>query len=145
MAGDNPVAFKTVPIIAVIITNNRGRTDRSFAAKLDLNREFQTAVISLALSAGRAKAREKRHGRKFHKAEMMLAGTIGDLNLVDRCPAMDPQDAADTLISPLRPKLRQDVGSLKLRYPPRRFRRPAARPLSSCDLTARRQYRQPPP
>ena len=101
------------------IANNRGRTDRSYAAKLDLNREFEKAVLSLALSAGRAKAREKRHSLKFQKAKIALAGAVGDLSLIGSVSRQwTRKDAADTLVSPLRPKLRQDVRSLKLRYPP---------------------------
>lgn len=101
------------------IADNPGRTDRSYAAKLDLNREFERAVMSLALSAGRAKARNRIHSLKFHKAEMALAGVVGDLNLIGSVSRQwTRKDAADTLISPLRPKLRQDVRSLKLRYPP---------------------------
>ena len=101
------------------IANNRGRTDRSVAAKLDVTREFEKAVASLALSAGRAKARNRIHSLKFHKAEMALAGAVGNLNLIGSVSRQwTRKDAADTLISPLRPKLRQDVRSLKLRYPP---------------------------
>ena len=75
--------------------------------------------MSLALSAGRAKARNRIHSLKFHKAEMALAGVVGDLNLIGSVSRQwTRKDAADTLISPLRPKLRQDVRSLKLRYPP---------------------------
>lgn len=102
------------------IANNRDRTDRSYAAKIDVNREFERAVASLALSAGRAKARNKIHSLKFHKAELAFAGAVGNLNLIGSMSRQwTRKDAADTLISPLRPKMRQDVRSLKLRYPPR--------------------------
>lgn len=101
------------------IANNRDRTDRSGAAKLDLSREFERAVVSLALSVGRAKARNRIHSLKFQKIDMAVAGMLGDLSVTGSLSRQwTRKDAADTLVSPLRPKLRQDVRALKLRYPP---------------------------
>ena len=102
------------------IANNRDRTDRSVAAKLDVSREFERAIASLALSAGRAKARTHIHSLKFQKMDMVVAGMVGDVNVTGTLSRQwTRKDAADTLVSPLRPKLRQDVRTLKLRYPPR--------------------------
>ncbi len=101
------------------VADNRDRTDRSGAAKLDLSREFERAVVSLALSVGRAKARNRIHSLRFQKMDMAVAGMLGDLSVTGSLSRQwTRKDAADTLVSPLRPKLRQDVRSLKLRYPP---------------------------
>jgi hypothetical protein len=97
---------------------NRDRTDRSVAAKLDLSREFERAVVSLALSAGRAKARSRIHSLKFQKMDVAVVGMVGDLSVTGSLSRQwTGKDAADTLVSPLLPKLRQDVRSLKVRHP----------------------------
>jgi len=102
------------------IAGNRDRADRSVAAKLDLSREFERAVASLALSAGRAKARNRIHSLKFQKMDLAVAGMVGDINVTGSMSRQwTRKGAADILISPLRAKLRQDVRSLKLRYPAR--------------------------
>ena len=104
------------------VSGNRDRTDRSVVANIDVSREFERAVFSLAMSAGRAKARARIHSLKFQKVDMTLAGMVGDLSVTGSLSRQwTRKDAADTLISPLRPTLRQDVRSLKLRYPPRQF------------------------
>lgn len=52
--------------------------------------------------------------------DMAIAGMVGDLSVTGSLSRQwTRKGAADALVSPLRPKLRQDVRALKVRYPPR--------------------------
>ena len=100
------------------IANNRGRSERSLVAKLSLSREFSRALVNLSVSAGRSRARNRLQDLNFQKAEVTMAGMVGEVSVTGSVSRQWTQNKlADAFVSPLRPKKRQDVRSLKLRYP----------------------------
>lgn len=100
------------------IANNRGRSERSLVAKLSLSREFSRALVNLSVSAGRSRARNRLQDLNFQKAEVTMAGMVGEVSVTGSVSRQWTQNKlADTFVSPLRPEKRQDVRSLKLRYP----------------------------
>lgn len=100
------------------IANNRGRSERSLVAKLSLSREFSEALVNLSVSAGRSRARNRLQDLNFHKAEVTMAGMVGELSVTGSVSRQWTQNkVADNFVSPLRPTKRQDVRSVKLRYP----------------------------
>ena len=106
--------YATYPGLAA----NTGRSDRSLVAKLGISRQFERALVNLALSAGRSKARNKIYDRKFRKAEFTMAGMLGDFSLTGTLSRQwTRNDHADPFVSPLKSKQRQDARSLKVQYP----------------------------
>lgn len=100
------------------IANNSGRSERSLVAKLSLSREFSEALVNLSVSAGRSRARNRLQDLNFHKAEVTMAGMVGDVSVTGSVSRQWTRNKlADAFVSPLRPKKRQDVRTLKLRYP----------------------------
>ena len=100
------------------IANNRGRSERSLVAKLSLSREFSKALVNLSVSAGRSRAHNRLQDLNFQKAEVTMAGMVGDLSVTGSVSRQWTQNkVADIFVSPLRPTKRQDVRSVKLRYP----------------------------
>ena len=106
--------YATYPGLAA----NTGRSDRSLVAKFGISRQFERALVNLALSAGRSKARNKIYDRKFRKAELTMAGMLGDFSLTGSLSRQwTRNDHADPFVSPLKSKQRQDARSLKVQYP----------------------------
>ena len=106
--------YSTYPGIA----NNPGRSERSTVAKFGLSRQFSRALVNLAVSAGRSKARSRINDLKFTKSELTMAGMVGDFSLTGSVSRQwIRNDVADVFVSPLRPKKRQDTRMLKVRYP----------------------------
>ena len=100
------------------IANNRGRSERSLVAKLGLSREFSRALVNLSVSAGRLRARNRLQDLNFQKAELTMAGMLGDVSVTGSLSRQWTQNKhADSFVSPLSPKKRQDSRSVKLRYP----------------------------
>jgi len=100
------------------IANNTGRSERSAVAKFSLSRQFSKALVNLAVSAGRSKARNRVNDLKFTKSELTMAGMIGDFSVTGTLSRQwTRNDIADVFISPLPPKKRQDSRTVKLRYP----------------------------
>lgn len=100
------------------IANNTGRSERSSVAKFSLSRQFSKALVNLAVSAGRSKARNRVNDLKFTKSELTMAGMIGDFSVTGTLSRQwTRNDIADVFISPLPPKKRQDSRTVKLRYP----------------------------
>ena len=100
------------------IANNAGRSERSAVAKFSLSRQFSKALVNLAVSAGRSKARSRVNDLKFTKSELTMAGMIGDFSVTGSLSRQwTRNDIADVFVSPLRPKKRQDTRTVKFRYP----------------------------
>ena len=100
------------------IANNRGRSERSVVAKLGLSREFSRALVNLSISVGRSRARNHLQDLNFQKAEVTMAGTIGEVSVTGSVTRQWTQNkVADVFVSPLRPKKRQDIRTVKFRYP----------------------------
>ena len=100
------------------IANNRGRSERSVVAKLGLSRDFRQALVNLAVSVGRSRARNRLHDLNFQKAEVTVAGMVGELSVTGAVSRQWTQNKhADPFVSPLAPTKRQDVRSVKFRYP----------------------------
>ena len=100
------------------IANNKNRTGQSYVGRLAISRQFENALINLALSAGRAKARDDIYSLRFEKAELSLASMIGAFSLsASLSRQWSRNDKADSFVSATRPKQRKDISNLKLRYP----------------------------
>ena len=100
------------------IADNRGRSERSIVAKLSLSREFRQALVNLAVSAGRSRARNRLQDLDFHKAELTMAGMVGDVSVSGSVSRQWTRSKnADPFVSPLVPTKRQDVRTVKFRYP----------------------------
>jgi len=100
------------------IADNAGRSERSAVAKFSLSRQFSKALVNLAVSAGRSKARARVNDLKFAKSELTMAGMVGDFSVTGTLARQWTQnDVADVFVSPLRAKKRQDTRTVKLRYP----------------------------
>ena len=100
------------------ITNSAGRSERSVVAKLGLSRQFRQALVNLAISVGRSRARNRLHDLDFKKAEVTMAGMVGDFSVTGSVSRQWTQNKhADLFVSPLVPTKRQDVRSVKFRYP----------------------------
>ena len=100
------------------IANNTGRSERSAVAKFSLSRQFSKALVNLAVSAGRSKARNRVNDLKFTKSELTMAGMIGRFSVTGTLSRQwTHNDVANAFVSPLRPKKRQDTRMVKLRYP----------------------------
>jgi thioredoxin-like negative regulator of GroEL len=100
------------------IANNTGRSERTAVAKFGLSRQFSKALVNLAVSAGKSKARNRINDLKFTKTELTMAGMIGDFSVTGTLSRQwTTNDVADVFVSPLRPKRRQDNRMVKLRYP----------------------------
>ena len=100
------------------IANNGGRSERSVVAKLGLSRQFRQALVNLAMSVGRSRARNRLHDLDFKKAEVTMAGMVGDFSVTGSVSRQWTQNKhADLFVSPLVPTKRQDVRSVKFRYP----------------------------
>ena len=100
------------------IADNRGRSERSIVAKLSLSREFRQALVNLAVSAGRSRARNRLQDLDFHKAELTMAGMVGDISVSGSVSRQWTRNKnADPFVSPLVPTKRQDVRTVKFRYP----------------------------
>ena len=100
------------------IANNGGRSERSVVAKLGLSRDFRQALVNLAVSVGRSRARNRLHDLNFQKAEVTVAGMVGELSVTGSVSRQWTQNKhADLFVSPLVPTKRQDVRSVKFRYP----------------------------
>lgn len=100
------------------IANNSGRSERSLIAKLGLGREFSKALVNLSVSAGRSRARNRLQDLNFQKAELTMAGNVGEFSVTGSVSRQWTQNKfADVFVSPLRPKKRQDVRTVKFRYP----------------------------
>ena len=100
------------------IANSAGRSERSVVAKLGLSRQFRQALVNLAISVGRSRARNRLHDLDFKKAEVTMAGMVGDFSVTGSVSRQWTQNKhADLFVSPLVPTKRQDVRSVKFRYP----------------------------
>ena len=100
------------------IANNAGRSERSAVAKFSLSRQFSQALVNLAVSAGKSKARSRVNDLKFTKSELTMAGMIGSFSVTGTLSRQwTRNDTANIFVSPLRPKKRQDTRMVKLRYP----------------------------
>ena len=100
------------------IANNGGRSERSVVAKLGLSRQFRQALVNLAMSVGRSRARNRLNNLDFKKAEVTMAGMVGDFSVTGSISRQWTQNKhADLFVSPLVPTKRQDVRSVKFRYP----------------------------
>ena len=100
------------------IANNAGRSERSAVAKFSLSRQFSQALVNLAVSAGKSKARSRVNDLKFTKSELTMAGMIGSFSVTGSLSRQwTRNDIANAFVSPLRPKKRQDTRMVKLRYP----------------------------
>jgi hypothetical protein len=100
------------------IANSAGRSERSVIAKLGLSRQFRQALVNLAISVGRSRARNRLHDLDFKKAEVTMAGMVGDFSVTGSVSRQWTQNKhADLFVSPLVPTKRQDVRSVKFRYP----------------------------
>ena len=100
------------------IANNGGRSERSVVAKLGLSRQFKQALVNLAMSVGRSRARNRLNDLDFKKAEVTMAGMVGDFSVTGSVSRQWTQNKhADLFVSPLVPTKRQDVRSVKFRYP----------------------------
>ena len=100
------------------IANNKNRTSQSYVGRLSISRQFENALINLALSAGRAKARDDIYSLRYEKAELSLASMIGAFSLTGSLSRQwSRNDKADLFVSPVRPEQRKDINTLKLRYP----------------------------
>ena len=100
------------------IANNAGRSERSAVAKFSLSRQFSKALVNLAVSAGRSKARSRVNDLKFTKSELTMAGMIGDFSVTGSLSRQwTRNDIADVFVSPLRPRKRLDTRTVKFRYP----------------------------
>ena len=100
------------------IANNKNRTSQSYVGRLSVSRQFDNALINLALSAGRAKARDDIYSLRYEKAELSLASMIGAFSLTGSLSRQwSRNDKADLFVSPVRTEQRKDVNTLKLRYP----------------------------
>ena len=74
--------------------------------------------MNLSVSAGRSRARNRLQDLNFHKVEVTMAGMVGELSVTGSVSRQWTQNkVADNFVSPLRPTKRQDVRSVKLRYP----------------------------
>ena len=100
------------------IANNGGRSERSVVAKLGLSRQFRQALVNLAMSVGRSRARNRLHDLDFKKAEVTMAGMVGDFSVTGSVSRQWTRNKhADLFVSPLVLTKRQDVRSVKFRYP----------------------------
>lgn len=100
------------------IANNGGRSERSVVAKLGLSRQFRQALVNLAMSVGRSRARNRLNNLDFKKAEVTMAGMVGDFSVTGSVSRQWTQNKhADLFVSPLVLTKRQDVRSVKFRYP----------------------------
>ena len=100
------------------IANSAGRSERNVVAKLGLSRQFRQALVNLAISVGRSRARNRLHDLDFKKAEVTMAGMVGDFSVTGSVSRQWTQNKhADLFVSPLVPTKRQDVRSVKFRYP----------------------------
>ena len=100
------------------IANSAGRSERSVVAKLGLSRQFRQALVNLAISVGRSRARNRLHDLDFKKAEVTMAGMVGGFSVTGSVSRQWTQNKhADLFVSPLVPTKRQDVRSVKFRYP----------------------------
>ena len=87
-------------------------------AKLGLSRQFKQALVNLAMSVGRSRARNRLNDLDFKKAEVTMAGMVGDFSVTGSVSRQWTQNKhADLFVSPLVPTKRQDVRSVKFRYP----------------------------
>ena len=100
------------------IADNPGRSERSAVAKFSLSRQFSKALVNLAVSAGKSKARSRVNDLTFTKSEVTMAGMIGSFSVTGTLSRQwTRNDIANAFVSPLRPRKRQDTRMVKLRYP----------------------------